>query len=634
MEYISPGLSLDFECKGQKRTFRIAQIQSNEVDSKNRLYRFSGSTKIRSQSNSTPVAIKPKTSLSVPLNSVGGLDTQISRLNRLFKVFTTSQKYSFAHLGGSGGILIHGSPGTGKTLLLDAIASTGWGAIFRLDQSVFGKYVGETEQTVRNIFKSAINSQPSIIIIDDLESIAPKKSGPDNDHKILSTLASQLDNLSRLSLQEKPQNVLVIASSSRPNDIDSSLRRPGRIESEIELPIPDVKARREILTILSRGLDISDSLLDNIASKTHGFVGADLQALLKQAVVNRIITIEDDSSNEQPDQQEDPADLDLTSADIDTALLLVRPTAMREIFLEPPKVYWHDIGGQAQVKQSLNEAISWPLKHPQLLFELGITPRKGVLLYGPPGCSKTLTAQALATEAGLNFIAVKGAELINMYVGESERSIREVFRKARAASPSIIFFDEIDAIAKSRDSDSGSGGSSGGGLNVLTTLLNEMDGIETLKGVVVLAATNKPELLDAALMRPGRLDTILYVGPPDLEARVAILKIKSRKMKIADDVQIEVLGGQTAGYSGAEVVNLCDRAGHEAMRETLLQIEGRAAVIDDEEQEYKIEGRRQETVVPIRMAHFENALAEIKPQISELVRRKYETWSVGGITKL
>ncbi|KAI9745774.1 MAG: AAA+-type ATPase, partial [Candelina submexicana] len=466
---------------------------------------------------------------------------------------------------------------------------------------------------VRKVFTEALEYQPSLIIIDELQAIAGKTQSGSLQIDIASIIGSELDRLD-------DSRVLVVAATRRPNEIDESLRKRGRLRFEIDIPIPDTNARIEILKVL-RGLSLlaADELSEGMGQRTHGFVGSDLEDLVEvaeeiaqdrhEAQSSSSARLHEDTSQSQVDDADlgEDSDFQVRQEDFESALLRVRPSAMREVFLDSPKVRWNDIGGQEDVKETLRQLVEWPIRDAAHMAWLGISPKKGLLLYGPPGCSKTLTAQALATEAGLNFIAVKGAELLSMYVGESERAVREVFRKARAASPSIIFFDEIDAIGASRE-----GGGQGSGVNVLTTILNEMDGIEQLKGVLVLAATNKPEVLDPALMRPGRLGTALYVGPPDLAARTEILRIQSRKMKFGEDVDIDDLASRSEGYSGAEMVYVCEEAGSGAMTE------------------YEREGVK----VKICKRHFDSAVAKVPMQITREVRARYENWSVGGVKKL
>ncbi|WVO21452.1 uncharacterized protein IAS62_002761 [Cryptococcus decagattii] len=347
------------------------------------------------------------------------------------------------------------------------------------------------------------------------------------------------------------------AATNRPNSIDPALRRPGRFDREIEIGVPDVKGRREILDIMLSKIphSLSEEDLSSLAARTHGYVGADLFSLVRESASAAISRFHLSSS---PSQSE-PV---LTNVDILSTLPSIRPSAMREVFVETPTVRWSDIGGQQDVKQKLKECIEWPLMHRDTFKRLGVEAPRGVLLYGPPGCSKTMTAKALATESGINFIAVKGPELLNKYVGESERAVREIFRKARAASPSIIFFDEIDALGSARSDDHTHSG-------VLTSLLNEMDGVEELSGVTVVAATNRPDVLDSALMRPGRLDRILYVGVPDFETRKDIFRIRMATMAVEPDVNVERLAEITEGCSGAEIVSVCQDAALAAMNESL-----------------------------------------------------------------
>ncbi|KAJ1674250.1 AAA+-type ATPase [Spiromyces aspiralis] len=354
--------------------------------------------------------------------------------------------------------------------------------------------------------------------------------------------------------------VVVLAATNRPNSLDEALRRPGRFDREIEIGIPDPRGRRSILDAILRGIPntLSESDVHEVAMRTHGYVGADLSALCREAGLLAI------KRHSKAGKQ---ATLAISIEDLEQAVGLIKPSTMREVMLEVPNVRWQDIGGQDEIKQKLKEAVEWPLKHPQSFLQMGITPPKGVLLYGPPGCSKTLTAKALATESGLNFIAVKGPELFSKWVGESEKAVHEIFRKARAAAPSIVFFDEIDAIAVKRGASSGSSTSVAD--RVLSQLLNEMDGVEPLLNVTVVAATNRPDIIDSALLRPGRIDRVLYVGPPDLASRKAIFDIQLRKMAVADDVSTVRLAEITEEFSGAEVVALCQEAAMAAMEEDL-----------------------------------------------------------------
>ncbi|KAI9836086.1 MAG: hypothetical protein M1819_001700 [Sarea resinae] len=614
-EYLVPGMAFEnVELKGMKKAFKIIRIEGhNAAVPSMGIYRFQkGSrTKIQQQGTDESSAVQASShSFVISPDGIGGLSRQVRQLNeRLQTLVNDAQGLKMpSYYRRRGAVLLYGPAGTGKTLLLNKIAALSWRRVLHVDTSIIGRYTGDSESSIRKIFTEAVRNQPSIIIMDQLEAIATKGSRSESPgmSNIALALAAELDKL-------EGTRVFVVAATRKPNEIDEALRTPGRLQYEIEIPIPDANARIEILKSL-RGLPSSDpdGMSEALGERTHGYVGADLDAVVQLAAEkarSRYII------QGSPELDAEGRVVEVQQDDYENALVEVRPTAMREVFLEAPKVRWSDIGGQEEVKQHLREVVEWPFKYPERMRRLNIDTKKGLLLYGPPGCSKTLTAKALATEAGLNFIAVKGAELISMYVGESERALREVFRKARAASPSIVFFDEIDAIAGTRDGGAGGGGGGGGqhsGLNVLTTLLNEMDGIEALKGVLVLAATNKPEVLDPALMRPGRLDTILYVGPPDLAARREILRIKTRAMDVGADVDVDELAARTDGYSGAEIVSICERAGYAAFGEC----------------------ERDGTEVAICERHFALALDKVQRQISALVRARYENWSVGGARKL
>ncbi|CAZ83472.1 unnamed protein product [Tuber melanosporum] len=644
-KYIYDNLSIpNTEYKGAKRLFRIEAVtgEGTLVEDRPVVYKATLSTVVEianpSSPSSTPIILpaprlnplkdpisQPGSAIVAPpsktnFSSIGGLAPQIAALKTLLlSTLHHSHLFTKHNLTPPRGILLYGPPGTGKTLLLKAIASEISAKCYVLNGSVIGKYLGESEAAIRKVFAEARKNQPAVVFMDEADSIACKRGeGDGNEGRIVSTILTEIDGMScGDSDGVEVVKLVVVATTSRPNVIDQALRRPGRFDREIEIGIPDADSRREILEILTRKIDFSneqpkEAIIKALAAKTHGFVGADLEELVRTAFTSALTRLErddlDPSALTLSDTPQTHPQFLLREADLDSALKDVRPTAMREIFLEPPKVRWSDIGGQEEVKQRLREAVEWPLAHPETFSRLGGTPRKGLLLYGPPGCSKTLTAKALATEAGLNFIAVKGPELFNMYLGESERAVREVFRKARAASPSIIFFDEIDALSASRDG-GGGGGGGGGKTNVLTTLLNEMDGIEVLKGVTILAATNRPEIIDPALLRPGRLDTILYVGPPDLPAREQILQIKTGKMSISTDVDLGHLAEATEGFSGAEVVNTCDEAIHYAMRESFF-------------------------IEAVCARHFEAALERAVPQITTEMREAYESWSVGGVKKI
>ncbi|KAJ9609509.1 AAA+-type ATPase [Cladophialophora chaetospira] len=457
---------------------------------------------------------------------LGGIQTQVDQLQGIVnKIMRPLARQYWSRYEPVQGVLLYGNGGTGKTALIESLADAGWSSVIAWKPGT--QYVPSAE--------------PCLIIVEDGEDLARKLA------------VRELDLLFKRMLRSP---TLVIAEVRHPNDIDARLRREGKFSEEIELPIPSAPQRKDILLAL-RGPEPNptDEQIQYLSERTHGYVGVDLARLIR-VVIDMVPT-------EPPSYGEKVAPAAVESTNLETALKQVRPSALQEIFLETPNVKWSDIGGQHEIKRQLHNAIERPLKHADRMKYYGVKPKKGVLLYGPPGCSKTLLVRALATEAGLNFLAVKGAELISMYVGESERATREVFRKARQASPSIIFFDEIDAIA--------SRGRSGSDLHVLTTLLVEMDGFEELRNVFVVAATNKPQQIDPALMRPGRFDNVVYIGPPDLETRTEILQKRLSGMHyqtssgISFDEDIAEFAALTNGFSGAEVVAICEAAGERGL---------------------------------------------------------------------
>ncbi|KAF9899480.1 spermatogenesis associated protein 5 [Linnemannia zychae] len=545
---------------------------------------------------------------------IGGLADQIKTVREMVEIpLHNPEVFTQFGLRPPKGVLLYGPPGTGKTLIARTVANA-TGAFLTVinGPEIISKFYGETEAKLRAIFELAAERSPSIIFIDEIDALCPKRdeAASEMEKRVVATLLTLMDGVADkrippksgtatdgddvTSFEEatkKAPRIVVIGATNRPNALDEALRRPGRFDREIEIGIPNAKARGEILVALLRRIPntLTSAEVEHLASISHGYVGADLAAVCREAglkTIHRVmskarksveeealdlqaqfqaLSVSDSESNDIKEQDE----LMVSAEDMRLALTDVKPSAMREIMIEVPKVFWSDIGGQEEIKQKLKESVEWPLQHPDAFIRMGIRPPKGILLYGPPGCSKTLMAKALATQAGLNFIAVKGPELFSKWVGESEKAVREVFRKARAASPSIVFFDEIDALTVKRG-----GGDDGGSSvadRVLSQLLNELDGIEPLVNVTVVAATNRPDIMDPALMRPGRIDRILYVSPPDLASRREILRIqiRSKKMACDADVDIERLAEQTEGCSGAEVVALCQEAAMKAMEESL-----------------------------------------------------------------
>ena len=536
---------------------------------------------VKSTRPAGPVAIGAETRLSVqpgegppaaavaaPLSyeDIGGLKRQLDRVREIVEL---PLKYPelFERLGidAPKGVLLYGPPGCGKTLLARAVAHETEANFFSINgPEIVHKFYGESEAHLRKLFEEAARQAPAIIFLDEIDAIAPRRERVvgDVEKRVVAQLLALMDGLSRR------QHVVVLAATNLPGALDPALRRPGRFDREISIPIPDQRGRLEILEIHSRGMPLAEGVdLAHVAAITHGFVGADLEALCREGgmiALRRLLPEIDFSQSHVPD--EILARLQVRPADFQEALRDVEPSAVREVFVEVPNVTWDDVGGLDEIKQRLREAVQWPLTYPELFESMRLAPPKGALVSGPPGCGKTLLAKALATEAGVNFVSVKGPELLSMYVGESERGLRDVFRKARQAAPCIIFFDEIDALAPARSHGSHD---SGVGAHVLSQLLTELDGIEELKGVFVLAATNRPDLLDPALLRPGRFDIRIEIPRPDCAAREKIFQIYLRNRPVEPGPTAARLAGQTEGFSGAEIEAVCRRAAMAALAEQI-----------------------------------------------------------------
>ena len=493
----------------------------------------------------------------ISYEDIGGMDKAVQRVREMIELpLKYPQVFEKLGIDPPKGVLLHGPPGCGKTLLAKAVANETDANFFSVSgPEIIHKFYGQSEAKLREIFDNASKKAPSIIFLDELDSIAPKRDQVfgDVEKRVVAQLLALMDGLKGRG------EVIVIGATNLPNMLDMALRRPGRFDREIYIGIPTVQGRREVIEIHTRGMPLADDVdLDKLAGITHGFTGADLAALSREAAMitlRKIIPRIDFNMDSIP--YELLIDLTVSMGDFISAMKEVEPSAIREVFVEVPDVTWQDVGGLEEIKQRLTEAIEWPLKYNSLFEHAKLRAPKGILLHGPPGCGKTLLAKALANEIGVNFITVKGPELMSKYVGESERGVREIFKKARYASPCIIFFDEIDAIAPRRET---GGGDSHVAERVVSQLLTEMDGIEELKGVWVLAATNRYDMVDPALLRPGRFDLILKLPVPNDEARLAILKVHTREKPLADDVDLYALAKDTENMGGAELEALCRNA--------------------------------------------------------------------------
>jgi len=544
---------------------------------------------------------------SISYEDIGGIKNEVSRLREMIELPLRHPEL-FKRLGVEApkGVLLHGPPGTGKTLLAKAVAHETNANFYTIGgPEIMSKFYGESEERLREIFKKAEENAPAIIFIDEIDSIAPKREevSGEVERRVVAQLLSLMDGMSSRG------KVVVIGATNRINAIDPALRRPGRFDREIEIGVPDKEGRLEILQIHTRGMPLEKDVdLGVIANMSHGFVGADLQAVAKEAgirALRKVLPEIDLTAESIP--SEILKKIVVTMDDFLSVIKEIEPSALREVFVEIPDVKWEDIGGLKDVKQELQEAVEWPLKYQGLFVHSDATPPKGILLYGPPGTGKTLMAKAAAHESEANFISIKGPELLSKWVGESEKGVREVFRKARQAAPCIVFFDEIDAIAPTRGS---LGGESHVTERVISQLLTELDGLEVLSNVIIIAATNRPDIIDPALLRPGRFDRLLYVPPPDKDARIQILKIHTSKKPLAEDVKIDTLANQTEGYTGADIAALASAAVMLALREH----------IEKYKDPKKAESAKNE--LKIRMKNFEEAMKKIRP----LSKHEIETY--------
>ncbi|MCS7142832.1 MAG: CDC48 family AAA ATPase [Aigarchaeota archaeon] len=544
--------------------------------------------------SSTPVK-RAEEVMGITYEDIGGLHEELQKIREMVEL-PMKHPELFRHLGiePPKGVILYGPPGTGKTLIAKALANeTGAYFITINGPEIMSKFYGESEARLREVFQEAEQKAPSIIFIDELDAIAPKRGEVTGEveRRVVSQLLTLMDGL------KSRGQVVVIGATNRIEAIDPALRRPGRFDREIRVGVPDKNGRKEILQIHTRRMPLDkDVNLDELSDITHGFTGADIAALCREAAMNALRRFLPKIDLEK---EVIPADvleqLKVTREDFAEALKSVQPSALREVILEIPNVKWDMIGGLEDVKQQLKETVEWPMRYPHVFKRLGIRPPRGILLYGPPGVGKTLLAKAVATESQANFISVKGPEVLSKWVGESEKAVREIFRKARETAPCIIFFDELDSIAPRRGTHSDAGVTD----RIVNQLLTEMDGIQTLRGVVVMGATNRPDILDPALLRPGRFDRVIFVPPPDYEARLQIFKIHTAAMPLESDVSLEDLARLTEGYTGADIESVCREAALTAARENI-------------------------DVSRVSARHFLTALEKVKPSITDEMRREYE----------
>ncbi|RYR23525.1 hypothetical protein Ahy_B03g068732 isoform D [Arachis hypogaea] len=560
----------------------------------------------------------------VGYDDVGGVRKQMAQIRELVELpLRHPQLFKSIGVKPPKGILLYGPPGSGKTLIAKAVANE-TGAFFFLinGPEIMSKLAGESESNLRKAFEEAEKNSPSIIFIDELDSIAPKreKTHGEVERRIVSQLLTLMDGLKTRS------HVIVIGATNRPNSIDPALRRFGMFDREIDIGVPDEVGRLEVLRIHTKNMKLSDNVdLERVARDTHGYVGADLAALCTEAALQCIrekmdvIDLEDESID-----AEILNSMAVTNEHFQTALTSSNPSALRETVVEVPNVSWDDIGGLENVKRELQETVQYPVEHPEKFEKFGMSPSKGVLFYGPPGCGKTLLAKAIANECQANFISVKGPELLTMWFGESEANVREIFDKARQSAPCVLFFDELDSIATQRG---GSRGDSGGADRVLNQLLTEMDGMSVKKTVFIIGATNRPDIIDPALLRPRRLDQLIYIPLPDESSRLQIFKACLRKSPISKDVDLSALARYTHGFSGADITEICQRACKYAIREDIekdiemerRKIESPEAMEEDNEDT--------DVVAEIKPSHFEESMKFARRSVSDADIRKYQLFA-------
>jgi len=560
----------------------------------------------------------------VGYEDVGGCRKQLAQIRELVELPLRHPKlFKTIGIKPPRGVLLHGPPGSGKTLLARAVANETGAYFFLINgPEIMSKLAGESESNLRKAFEEAEKNAPAIIFIDEIDSIAPKreKTNGEVERRIVSQLLTLMDGIKSQS------HVIVIGATNRQNALDPALRRFGRFDRELDIGVPDETGRMEILRIHTKNMKLDPEVdLEQAAKETHGYVGADLAALCTEAALQCIrekmdvIDLEDDEIDAEV--------LDSMAVTMDhfrTALGTSNPSALRETHVEVPQVTWDDVGGLEGVKRELQELVQYPVEHPEKFAKFGMAPSKGVLFYGPPGCGKTLLAKAIANECQANFISIKGPELLTMWFGESESNIRDVFDKARGSAPCVLFFDELDSIARARG---GGGGDAGGaGDRVINQLLTEMDGMGAKKSVFIIGATNRPDVIDPAIMRPGRLDQLVYIPLPDIKSRQQILKAVLRKSPVAEDVNMDFLAQTLEGFSGADITEICQRAAKTAIRESISKDIQRARELE-ERGETEDEDMDYDPVPEITKVHFEESMRYARRSVSDQDIRKYEMFA-------
>jgi len=542
-----------------------------------------------------PISGFERTGGGITYEDIGGLQNEIQRVREMVEL-PMKHPQIFRKLGiePPQGVLLHGPPGTGKTLLAKAVANETSASFFSIaGPEIISKYYGESEQQLREIFEDAKDESPAIIFIDELDSIAPKREDVTGEveRRVVAQLLTMMDGL------EGRGQVIVIAATNRVDAVDPALRRPGRFDREIEIGVPDEEGREEILRIHTRGMPLSDDVnLGRLAEETHGFVGADIESLTKEAAMRALRRYLPEIDLDKEDIPPSLIDRMIVKRDdFGGALGEVEPSAMREVLVELPKMTWDDVGGLEDAKSEIKESIEWPLTEPEKFERMGIDPPSGVLLYGPPGTGKTLMAKAVANETNANFISVRGPQLLSKWVGESEKAIRQTFRKARQVSPCVIFFDELDSLAPGRGQNSSNNVSE----RVVNQLLTELDGLEEMQDVMVIGATNRPDIIDPALIRSGRFDRLVMIGQPNVEGREEILRIHTKDTPLAPDVSLREMAEITDGYVGSDLASIAREAAIQALR-------------DDEDAD------------EVEMKHFRKAMESVRPTINDDLLEYYE----------